>query len=67
MIERNIQESKPLQHTTILEHSRVSASRKSLFEAANCLLCQLALQIQELESINTNDEQSEQSKEKTPE
>ena len=46
--------------------SVVSASRKQLFEAANYLLCQLALQIQELERTNTHvsdgqqPEQSEQ-------
>ncbi len=32
----------------------VSANRKQLFEAANYLLCQLALQIEELERTNAH-------------
>jgi hypothetical protein len=52
----------------------VSANRKQLFEAANYLLCQLALQIQELERTTTyvSDEQQPeqqpaQTEEETPE
>ncbi len=75
MTERDIRESKFLQHTAH-EHLSVRASRRQLFETANYLLCQLALQIQELERANTNDdygkqpeqsEQPEQAEEETPE
>jgi hypothetical protein len=46
------------------------ASRKHLFEAANYLLCQLALQIQQLERNNENDsrrQRTEQTEEKKAE
>jgi hypothetical protein len=71
-------ENKSLQSTTY-KRSSLLASRKQLFEAANYLLCQLALQIQDLERTNTNasngeqreqqgkTEQTEQAEEKTPE
>ena len=49
------QESKSL-HLRTATHTRslAQASRKHLFEAANYLLCQLALQIEELERIHDN-------------
>ncbi len=49
------QESKSLhQHTATYKRSLAPASRKHLFEAANYLLCQLALQIEELERTYDN-------------
>ena len=73
-------ESKSLQqHTAAQRRSLVPASRKHLFEVANYLLCQLALQIEELERTHANvtygrqpeqteqPEQPGQAEEKTPE
>ena len=60
MTEREAREGKFLQHATTYERSHVLANRKRLFEAANYLLCELALQIEEIERTNANDDDGKQ-------